>query len=133
MDNISASQRPIPGKHDTGSTHLLVTEQILLGYSNAREDTCVLVSPILLELAEAHSWFSVHEKRQPHPVLRCYRSLIVRFLYVCHGSNGSSQIYWCLLYHVVSCEIENETRPEREGEPLSTCHGLNLDWFDMIG
>ena len=124
---------PNVGETYTGSTHLLVTEQILLGYSNAGEDTCVLLSPILLELAEAHSRFPVHEKRQLHPFLLCDRSLIVRCLYVYHGSNGSfSDLF---VSFGPRCELWNlRIRSDlREEELLSTCHGLNLDWFDMIG
>ena len=42
-----------------GFTYLLVAEQILLDNSNAAENTCVLLLPVFVELAEVHALLSV--------------------------------------------------------------------------
>ena len=68
----------------TGFTYLFIEEQILFDNSNAGENFRVLLSPVLLEFAEAHALLSVHEKRQPHSILP-YSGEVFGLLFVCHG------------------------------------------------
>ena len=57
-------------RYDTGFTYLLITEQILLDNSNAGEDSCMLLSPVLLKVVEAQAWLAIYKKRQSHSFLR---------------------------------------------------------------
>ena len=61
---------PVLWRYDTGFTYLLITEQILLDNSNAGEDPCMLLSPVLLKVVEAQAWLAIYKKRQSHSFLR---------------------------------------------------------------